>query len=293
MEETAVITKKRKKKKSQFWDVWRRLRKNKLSIIGMCIVFFLIIIAIFANVIAPYDPAMANFDMRLQFPSAAHWFGTDNLGRDILSRIVYGGRTSLLVATMGMAISLVAGCFFGLSAAYFGGKYEFIIMRLTDILMAVPSILLAICISAALGPGIFNTALAMSIGGISGFIRLMRASTLTIRQQEYVEAARATGSGDLRIMGVHILPNTLATIIIQVTMGIGGSIMAISGLSFIGLGVQPPISEWGSMLSNGHQFLREFWPLATFPGLAIMFTLFGFNLFGDGLRDALDPRLKK
>lgn len=283
----------KKKKGSQLKEVWKRLRRNKLAILGMCIVFFLIIVAVFAGVISPHDPYEANLVNRLQPPSPEHWFGTDNLGRDILSRVIYGGRTSLLTASVAMLIALTIGCFFGLTAAYFGRTYELIVMRCTDVLMAIPPILLAICISAALGPGTINTAIAMSMGGIPAFLRLMKAVTLSIRGQEYVEAARATGSKDLRIMTVHILPNTLATIIVQITMGIGNSIMSISALSFIGLGVQPPTAEWGSMLSGGREFLRDFWPLATFPGLAIMLTLFGFNLFGDGLRDALDPRLKQ
>lgn len=281
------------KKRNPVLEVWKRLRKNKIAILGMCIVLFLILLALFADVIAPYDPAATDFSARLQMPSRAHWFGTDNLGRDILSRVIYGGRTSLLVATLAELIAMVVGCFFGLTAAYFGGKYEALIMRLNDILMAVPTMLLAICVSAVLGTGTINTAIAVAIGGLPGFIRLMRASALTIKNQEYVEAALAIGSSNGHIMRVHLLPNTLSTIIVQATMGVGGCIMAISGLSFIGLGVQPPIAEWGSMLTGGREFLRDFWPLATFPGLAIALTLFGFNMFGDGLRDALDPRLKQ
>lgn len=280
-------------KRNQFLEVWKRLRKNKMAILGMCIVLFLILLAVFADVIAPYDPAATDFSARLQMPSRSHWFGTDNLGRDILSRVIYGGRTSLLVATLAELMAMVVGCFFGLTAAYFGGKYEAIVMRLNDILMAIPTMLLAICVSAVLGTGTVNTAIAVAIGGLPGFIRLMRASALTIKNQEYVEAAVAIGSGNGHIMRVHLLPNTLSTIIVQATMGVGGCIMAISGLSFIGLGVQPPIAEWGSMLTSGREFLRDFWPLATFPGLAIALTLFGFNMFGDGLRDALDPRLKQ
>lgn len=281
------------KKRSQAFEVWKRLRRNKMAILGMGVVLFLILIAVFADVIAPYDPAATDFSARLQMPSRAHWFGTDNLGRDILSRVIYGGRTSLLVAALAELMAMVAGCFFGLTAAYFGGKYEALVMRLNDILMAIPTMLLAICVSAVLGTGTINTAIAVAIGGLPGFIRLMRASALTIKNQEYVEAARAIGSGNGHIMRVHLLPNTLSTIIVQATMGVGGCIMAISGLSFIGLGVQPPIAEWGSMLTGGREFLRDFWPLATFPGLAIALTLFGFNIFGDGLRDALDPRLRQ
>lgn len=282
-----------RRKKSQLGDVWRRLRKNKLAVISMVLVFILVFSSIFANYIAPYEPDAANFGERLQLPSKTHLLGTDNFGRDILTRIIYGGRTSLLVATMGTIISLVVGCFFGLTAAYYGGAYETVVMRLNDILMAIPTNLMAICISAVLGGGVFNTALAVSIGGIPGYLRLMRASAMSIREQEFVEAARATGSKNLRIMLKHILPNTLSTIIVQATMGIGGCIMAISGLSFIGLGIQPPTPEWGSMLNSGREFMRDFYPLATFPGIAIMLTLFAFNMFGDGLRDALDPRLKQ
>lgn len=281
------------KKRNQYLEVWKRLRKNKMALLGMCIVLVLILLAIFADAVAPYDPAATDFSARLQLPSREHWFGTDNLGRDILSRVIYGGRTSLLVATLAEFLAMVVGCFFGLTAAYFGGKYEAIVMRLNDILMAIPTMLLAICVSAVLGTGTVNTAIAVAIGGLPGFIRLMRASALTIKNQEYVEAAVAIGSGNGHIMRVHLLPNTLSTIIVQATMGVGGCIMAISGLSFIGLGVQPPIAEWGSMLTSGREFLRDFWPLATFPGIAIALTLFGFNMFGDGLRDAMDPRLKQ
>lgn len=283
----------KRKKKSQFKETWRRLCKNKLAVVGMVIVLILVFFAVFADVIAPFDPYEASFAERLQLPTMKHWLGTDNLGRDILSRIIYGGRTSLLVATLGMLISLVIGVILGLTSAYFGGLYETIVMRLTDIFMAIPTNLMAICISAVLGNGTINTAIAISIGGIPGFLRLMRSASLSVREQEYVEAALATGSKSFRIMAVHILPNTLATVIVQATMSIGGCIMAISGLSFIGLGVMAPTAEWGSMLNSGREFLRDFWPLATFPGIAIMLTLFGFNVFGDGLRDALDPRLRQ
>lgn len=212
-----------RRKKGQFGDVWKRLRKNKLAMVSMVIVFILVFSSIFANYIAPYEPDAASFGERLQLPSKAHLLGTDNFGRDILTRIIYGGRTSLLVATMGTVISLVLGCFFGLTAAYYGGPYETVVMRLNDILMAIPTNLMAICISAVLGGGVFNTALAVSIGGIPGYLRLMRASAMSIREQEFVEAARATGSKSLRIMLKHILPNTLSTIIVQATMGIGGT----------------------------------------------------------------------
>lgn len=284
---------KTKKKRSQFGEVWHRLQRNKLAMLGMGIVLVLVFVAIFADVLAPYDYTEANFADRLQMPSREHLLGTDNLGRDLLSRIIYGGRTSLLVSCLAIAISLVVGCFFGATAAYFGGWYETIVMRITDVFMAIPTTLLAISISAALGSGTFNTALAVSVSGIPAYVRLMRSCTMSAREQEYVEAARCTGSGDMRIIFRHIVPNTLASIIVDSTLRVGANILAISGLSFIGLGVQPPEAEWGSILTSGREFIRDFWPLVTFPGLAIMLTLFGFNLFGDGLRDALDPKLKQ
>lgn len=281
------------RKKSQAGEIWHRLRRNKLAILGMAIVFVLVFVAVFAGVLAPYDYTAANFAERLQMPSKAHLLGTDNLGRDLLSRIIYGGRTSLLVACLAIVISLLVGGFFGATAAYFGGWYETVIMRVTDVFMAIPTTLLAISISAALGSGTFNTALAISVSGMPAYVRLMRACTMSAREQEYVEAARCTGSGDMRIIFRHIVPNTLASIIVDATLRVGANILAISGLSFIGLGVQPPAAEWGSILTSGREYIRDFWPLVTFPGLAIMLTLFGFNLFGDGLRDAFDPRLKQ
>lgn len=283
----------RTRKKSQFGEIWHRLRRNKLAMLGMAIVFLLVFVAVFADVLAPYDYTAANFAERLQMPSKAHLLGTDNLGRDLLSRIIYGGRTSLLVACLAIVISLLVGGFFGATAAYFGGWYETVVMRVTDVFMAIPTTLLAISISAALGSGTFNTALAISVSGMPAYVRLMRACTMSAREQEYVEAARCTGSSDMRIIFRHIVPNTLASIIVDATLRVGANILAISGLSFIGLGVQPPAAEWGSILTSGRDYIRDFWPLVTFPGIAIMLTLFGFNLFGDGLRDAFDPRLKQ
>lgn len=283
----------RTRKKSQFGEIWRRLRRNKLAMLGMAIVFVLVFVAVFADVLAPYDYTAANFAERLQMPNKSHLLGTDNLGRDLLSRIIYGGRTSLLVACLAIVISLLVGGFFGATAAYFGGWYETVVMRVTDVFMAIPTTLLAISISAALGSGTFNTALAISVSGMPAYVRLMRACTMSAREQEYVEAARCTGSSDMRIIFRHIVPNTLASIIVDATLRVGANILAISGLSFIGLGVQPPAAEWGSILTSGREYIRDFWPLVTFPGLAIMLTLFGFNLFGDGLRDAFDPRLKQ
>ncbi len=283
----------RTKKRSQWRDVWLRLCRNKLAMIAMVVVLLLVLVAIFADFVAPYpydaiDPVNA-----MQYPSAEHWLGTDNFGRDILSRVIYGGRISLLVAVMAVAIALISGSLLGATAAYFGGIYETIVMRAMDIIMAIPAFLLAVSISTALQGGVWQTALAISIGAIPSYARIMRATVLTIKDQEYVEAARATGASDLRIILKHIVPNTLSPIIVESTLRIGASIMQISSLSFIGLGVTPPTPEWGSIMSAGREYLRDFYPIVTFPGIAIMITLFGFNLFGDGLRDALDPRLKR
>ena len=281
------------RKRSQWKDIWRRLRRNKLAMFGMILVLILIVAAVFAGQLAPYDPAQQDLVHKLEMPSSAHLLGTDDYGRDILSRIIYGGRISLLVAILAIAFSLVVGGILGVSAGYFGGTYDGVVMRIMDVMMAIPGFLLAVCVSSALGTGVQNTAIAVGIGCVPGYARLMRALVLSIRDQEYVEAARITGSSDWRIMLKHIVPNILSPIIVESTLRVGACILMISSLSFIGLGVQPPDAEWGSMLSSGRQYIRTFWPIVTFPGLAIMVTLFGFNLFGDGLRDALDPRLKR
>ena len=280
------------KKRSQFWDIWRRLRRNKLAMLGLIIVLVLVLSAIFANFIAPYDYAQQDLTNMKAWPSREHLLGTDDYGRDILSRIIYGGRVSLLVAILSIVFGLIVGGILGISAGYFGGIYDGTVMRIMDIVMAIPGFLLAVCISAALGSGVLNTAIAIGIGCVPGYARLLRALVLSIREQEYVEAARATGASDLRIMFRQIVPNILSPVIVESTLRIGGCILMISSLSFIGLGVQPPTPEWGSMLSAGRALIRSLWPIVTFPGFAVMLTLFGFNLFGDGLRDALDPKLK-
>lgn len=277
------------KKRSQARDTWRRFRNNKLAMVGLVIVLS----AVFADLIAPYDYDKQSYEDRFLLPCVEHPFGTDNYGRDLLSRIIFGGRISLLVSLLGLVISLAIGAVLGATAGYFGGAYETTIMRLMDILMAIPPTLLAVSVSALLGSGVFNTALAVAISGVAPSSRMLRATVLSIREQEFVEAARARGSGHLRIIFRQILPNTLSPLIVDSTLRIGGNIMMISGLSFIGLGVQPPTPEWGSILNTGREFITTFWPMITFPGLAIMLTMFGFNVMGDGLRDALDPKLKR
>jgi len=281
------------KKRGRFKDLWRRFRKNKLAVVALVIVVVIILSAALASLIAPYDYKAMTPDNAFQLPSAAHWFGTDNYGRDLLSRIIYGGRISLLVSLLAVAISLIVGGFLGATAGYFAGKYESVVMRIMDIIMAIPGFLLAVAISASLGGGLINTALAVAIGGIPGAARLVRATVLTIKDQEFAEAALALGNSKMRILFKHIIPNTLSPIIVDSTMKIGVNILVISGLSFVGLGIQPPTPEWGSIMAAGRDFIRDFWPIVTFPGIAIMLTMFGFNVLGDGLRDALDPKLKR
>lgn len=279
-------------KHSQMGDVWRRFCRNKLAVFGMCLAIVLVLIAVFANFIAPYDPAEITTE-RLAMPSMQHLMGTDNFGRDLFSRVVYGARVSLLISLMGLVFSLIIGIGLGATAGYFGGIYENIVMRFCDILMCIPGMLLAVCISSVLGIGVINTAIAIAVSGVAPCIRMIRATVLQIRSQEFVEAAKATGSGHGRIIFREILPNVLSPLIVDSTMRIGGNILQISGLSFIGLGVQPPTSEWGSIMSAGQEFITTFWPMITFPGIAILLTVFAFNVVGDGLRDALDPRMKQ
>ena len=277
---------------SQFVDIWRRFKRNKLAVFGMGLAVFLILMAVFANFIAPYDPAAISTD-RLASPSLEHLMGTDNYGRDLFSRIIYGARVSLLISLMALVFSLIIGIGLGATAGYFGGWYESVIMRICDILMCIPGMLLAVCISSLLGIGEVNTAIAIAVSGVAPAIRMIRATVLQIRSQEFVEAAKATGSSQLKIIFHEILPNILSPLIVDSTMRIGGNILRISGLSFIGLGVQSPTAEWGSIMSDGQEFITTFWPMITFPGIAILLTVFAFNVMGDGLRDALDPRLKQ
>ncbi|MBM6689592.1 ABC transporter permease [Fusobacterium mortiferum] len=283
------------KKRSQWLEVWRRLKRNKMAVLGLVILIILVLLAVFANVIANYDNVVIkqNLSQRLQAPSAAHWLGTDEFGRDIFARLVHGTRVSLQVGIIAVGISIVIGGILGAIAGYYGGKLDNIIMRIMDIFLAVPSILLAIAIVSALGPSILNLMLAISISSVPSYARIVRASVLSIRDQEFIEAAKAIGASNTRIIFRHIIPNSLAPVIVQATLGVASAILSTAGLSFIGLGIQPPAPEWGSMLSGGRQYLRYAWWVTTFPGVAIMITILSLNLLGDGLRDALDPRLKQ
>lgn len=283
------------KKRSQLAELWKNLKKNKMALLGLGILVVIVLLAIFADQIANYDQVVIkqNLRMRLKPPSAQHWLGTDEFGRDIFARLIHGARVSLQVGLVAVGIAIVAGGFLGALAGYYGGKLDNIIMRIMDIFLAVPSILLAIAIVSALGPNLVNLMIAVSISSVPRYARIIRASVLSIRDQEFIEAARAIGASDARIILGHIIPNSLAPVIVQGTLGVAGAILSTAGLSFIGLGIQPPAPEWGSMLSGGRQYLRYAWWVTTFPGVSIMITILSLNLLGDGLRDALDPRLKQ
>ncbi len=279
-------------KRRPWRDVWHSLKKNKSALFGMAIIFLLFFFAITADFIAPYGIDEQNLALGIVKPGSGYPMGTDNFGRDIMSRIIHGSRISLMVGFVSVSISLLIGGSLGAIAGFFGGKLDNVIMRFMDVLLAIPSILLAISIVSALGPGLVNVMIAVGISSIPSYARIVRASVITLKDQEFIEAARAVGTSNFRIIAKHLIPNSLAPIIVQATLGVAGAILSAAGLSFIGLGIQPPTPEWGAMLSTGRQYIRDYPHITAFPGLAIMITIFGLNLFGDGLRDALDPRLK-
>ncbi len=274
-------------------DLWRRLRRNRAAIAGAGIVVVFVALAVLAPVLVPYNPIQGNLNDRLQSFSGTHWLGTDELGRDLLSRIIYGARISLQIQIVAVFLSLVIGVTLGAVGAYLGGQVDNLVMRAMDVLLAFPSIFLALAIIASLGTGLFNLMLAAGISSVPQFARIVRASILSLKEREFVEAALALGSGSNRIMFRHLLPNCLAPIIVQSTLRMATVLLTASGLSFLGLGVQPPTPEWGAMLSNARSYLIVAPHVATIPGLAIMVVVVGFNLFGDGLRDTLDPRLRQ
>lgn len=280
------------KGRSLWNDAWRRLKKNPTAMFGLVVIIFLGLVAIVSKWIVPYDPFALNLIDSLKPPSMAHWFGTDFYGRDILSRIIYGARISLLVGFIVQFISLTIGVTLGALSGYFGGKVDMVIMRFTDIVMSFPDLLFIIGIRVALGPGLFNIILAMAAVSWTGNARIVRSQVLAVREMEYIEAARALGARTFKVIVRHVLPNCVAPMIVSVTMGIAGSIMSEAGLSFLGLGVQEPVPSWGSIIYEGLTYLRTAPWYTLFPGAAIGLTVLGFNLLGDGLRDALDPRLK-
>ena len=291
--QTILIQKREPPRVESLWlDAMRRLRRQPLSMFAAAIVAILILTAIFGSMLTPYDPNAIDMANRFAPPSLAHLFGTDDFGRDILSRVMVGARVSLMVGIIAVSISAVIGTFFGILAGYTGRLVDEVIMRAMDILFAFPAILLAIAIMAALGRGIGNAMIAIGIVYIPIFARIARGSVLSVREEDFVNAARAVGSTDSRIMFKHIFPNTTSPLIVEVTLSLSFAILAEAALSFFGLGTQPPDPSWGRMLSEGRAYFQQSVWLAIFPGLAIMLTVLGFNLLGDGLRDALDPRLK-
>ena len=282
------------KKKSQFVEVWKRLCRNKTAVLGLVIVALLTLMAILSQILIDYETQVikTNYSEALQAPSADHWFGTDEMGRDILLRVMYGSTVSLSIGVVTVAVSLTVGLILGAAAGYFGGKTDMIIMRIMDIFLAIPGTLLAICIVASLGNSIPNLVIAQAVSSIPTFSRVVRGAVITARDADYVEAARAIGAKDATIIFHEVLPNSLAPIIVQTTLQVASVILSIAGLSFIGLGIPAPRPEWGAMLSGARAYIRDYSYMCLFPGLAIMTTILSLNLLGDGLRDALDPRLR-
>lgn len=282
------------KKKSQFVEVWKRLCRKKTAVLGLVIVALLTLMAILSPILIDYETQVikTNYSEALQAPSANHWFGTDEMGRDILLRVMYGSTVSLSIGVVTVAVSLTVGLILGAAAGYFGGKTDMIIMRIMDIFLAIPGTLLAICIVASLGNSIPNLVIAQAVSSIPTFSRVVRGAVITARDADYVEAARAIGAKDATIIFHEVLPNSLAPIIVQTTLQVASVILSIAGLSFIGLGIPAPRPEWGAMLSGARAYIRDYSYMCLFPGLAIMTTILSLNLLGDGLRDALDPRLR-
>ena len=279
------------KKKSKLADIWRRLKKNKGAVISMFLIIAIVLVAIFAPYIAPYD-----YDTQGETPFAEHGqehlLGTDRLGRDVLSRLIYGARQSLLIGVASVALAAVIGIIIGALAGYFGGWKDNVLMRILDVYQSIPMMLLCIVLAAVLGPSMKNTIIALGVSMIPQFARMIRGSILTVRGMEYVDAAKSVNGGSFHIIMKHVLPNAISPLIVSITMNIGNAILIGAMLSFIGLGVQPPTPEWGTLISDARNYMRAHPTLAIYPGICIMITVLAFNLLGDGLRDALDPRLK-
>ena len=270
---------------------WLRLRRNPLAMIGLCITLVLLFAALFAPLLAPHDPITQDLGRRLLPPlTAGNLLGTDDFGRDILSRILYGSRTTLYIVLLVILTAPVAGLIIGTVAGYFGGWTDIALMRLTDIFLAFPKLILALALVAVLGPGIENAVLAIALTAWPPYARVARAETLTVRSSDYIAAVKLQGAGPIRVIWGHIIPMCLPSVIIRVTLDMAGVILTAAGLGFLGLGVQPPRPEWGLMISAGRKYLFEQWWVATMPGLAIFIVSLGFNLLGDGLRDVLDPK---
>ncbi len=273
-------------------DVLARLLRNRAAVAGGVVFLLLVLVALAAPLLAPYDPVKLNPVDSLLPPGQPYVFGTDSFGRDVLSRVIFGAQTSLVMGLVAVAISVTSGSVLGLIAGYYRGTVDILVMRLADVMLAFPGILLALVVIAVLGPNLVSAMIAVGISAMPVYLRVVRGSVLSVREREYVEAARVLGARDARILARHIFPNVLAPVIVLATLGIPNAIIAGAALSFLGLGVKPPTPDWGAMLAQGRDFLSTAWWLSTFPGLAIVITVLSINLLGDGLRDALDPRLK-
>ncbi len=280
------------KKTNQMKEIWRRFRKSKTAMLGLCLLIFVLCIAIFADVITPYENAISQSANRLDGPSAAHIFGTDELGRDLFAHIVHGSRYSLLIGVSTSVLALVIGGLLGAIAAYYGGWVDNIIMRLTDVVMTVPPILLSLAVVAALGGSLRNLLIAITISCVPSMLRLVRSVVLGVVDEDYIEAARSYGASDMRIILKYVIPNALGPIIVTTTMNVANMILSAAGLSFLSLGVQPPAPEWGALLSDAKTYMFTAPHLLYIPGIFIVIAALSFNLAGDGLRDALDPKLK-
>ena len=288
-------TTKKRKRRGPAAEVLHRLSKNKGAMLGAAFILVLVVLALLGDVIYDYETDIIGQDISKRFikPCWEHPFGTDNLGRDLLSRVIYGARSSLPVGFIAVIVSLILGMITGAVAGFYGGWVDNAIMRFMDIFAAVPNILMAIALVAVMGTSTFSLTIALGVSAVPGFARITRAAVLSVRNQEFVESARAIGCTNAEIIFQHIIPNCLSPIIVQVTLQVGKAIISASSLSYIGLGVPAPMPEWGSLLSAGRNYIRDYSYLTLFPGLAIMCTVIAFNMLGDGLRDAMDPKLKK
>ncbi|MGI5935573.1 MAG: ABC transporter permease [Oscillospiraceae bacterium] len=290
--ESAPVLSKRRKG-TGLREFWSQFSKNKAAVVSLIIIILLILASVCAPLLTPYDYEATDLINKMKPPSSEHPFGTDNYGRDILTRVLYGGRMSLLISLVAVVMSMIVGALLGAIAGYYGDRVDSVIMRILDMFMSIPGLLLSVSVSIVLGTGIVETAAAIAIGSVPPLARVIRAQVLTIRGQEYIEASRAVGASNFRIILSHVIPNSLAPLIVQATMRIGSTVSLISSLSFLGAGVQPPTPEWGSMLSEGRTYILSSWPMVVFPGIAISLTMLAFNIFGDGVRDALDPKLRR
>lgn len=284
--ETDVI----ERPESQLAVMWETLRKNKAAVAGLVVIIFFLFLAVFGDLLAPWDPEYSNMSLAFIPPCADHWFGTDQLGRDIFSRVLSGTKISLMVGISAVAYSLVIGTILGSVAGYFGGRVDGFIMRCMDIMLSIPSILLAITLMAALGKGLDKAVIAIGTVSIPEYARIVRSSILSVKENDYVAAAKVIGNSDVRVIFRHILPNVVSSIVVRATLGISTAILDTAALGFLGMGVQPPMAEWGDMLGRARTYIFSAPYTLIFPGLAITLAVLAFNLFGDGLRDALDPK---